>query len=279
MAISELTEVWYVFPVAVAVSVIAIGAGVGGGLFFVPFFSIALGFGIEEAIGTAIVAQMVGAMGGTIGHGWRRTIDWKYALLLVLIGAPGVVAGFFLGQAMNPVALRFAFVGILLVLAVVILRRPFASSGAAGGSTDEDCDGDERRLRDRYGKIYRYCIRGRMFGVMAGFLAGTSVGLAGLGGGEINTPSLGTRCGMPLRVAISTSTCIMVGTGLVAAATRLPASTIVWPAAIVASAGTILGSHLGGHLASRASAKPLVIFLFVVFVAMAAMMFVQAVRL
>ncbi len=46
------------------------------------------------------------------------------------------------------------------------------------------------------------------------------VGLVGLGGGEIDTPALRSRCGMHLRVAISTSTCIMIGTGLVAVATR-----------------------------------------------------------
>lgn len=198
----------------------------------------------------------------------------------MMLGAPGVVAGFYIGQELNAVGLRLAFVAILLILAVVILRQTRLHSGAVSNSDEDprDCDGDWRELRDRAGTIYRYCVQGRMFGMMAGVFSGMCVGLVGLGGGEINTPALRIRCGMHLRVAISTSTAIMVGTGLIAVATRLPGGSIVWPAALLASVGTMIGSQLGSLIAFRISARSLAMHLVVIFVTMAALMFLQALR-
>ena len=73
--LSDIADVWFVLPVAMAISVLAISAGVGGGLFFVPFFSMVLGFEIRDAIGTSIIAQMVGTLGGRwVTRGAERSI-------------------------------------------------------------------------------------------------------------------------------------------------------------------------------------------------------------
>ena len=271
----QLADLWFIFPVAFAVAVVAIGGGVGGGLFFVPFFSIVVGLGLREAIGTAILAQLAGASGGALAHARRGTIDWKYAGALGMVGIPGAVAGSFIGRALNTTALHLAFVAVLLIVAAVIARQPLGTADTGGEIDEEPCDGDPRTVLDRSGRRFEYCVRGQRFGMLAGFAAGTCVGLVGLGGGEINTPALRVRCGMHLRIAIATSTAVMVATGLAAASTRLPTATIVWPVALTAAAGTLLGSQVGSYVAYTLRVGVLRGFLAVVFVVLAGLMLVR----
>ena len=47
-------EYWYVFPVSILIATIAMASGVGGAVFFSPFFILVLGIPPEVGIGTAV---------------------------------------------------------------------------------------------------------------------------------------------------------------------------------------------------------------------------------
>ena len=267
-------DVWYVLPLTFSVAVVAIAGGVGGGLFFVPFFTLVMGLGIQTAIGTALVAQTAGSAGGTYGHWRNRTIDWKFAGQLIVGGSPGVVAGFFLGQVIPAMGLRILFAVVLLLVSWMLFTQ--APEGDLGHGEEEVGTKKRRELTDSRGRFYRYPV-GRWLRVMAaGGVSGVGVGMVAIGGGELNTPYMRRIVGVPLRICISTSVATMMGTSLVAALLRMPAAQVIWPIALVGALGTLLGSQVGARAAAIVPPDLMRKILVGLFVVMAGLMLVQA---
>ena len=94
--------------------------GVGGGTVMVPLLILWLGYGEREATGTSLMAIILIAIAGTIGHAFYGNV---HPLEALIIGAPavlGVVGGTALQQRISERAVAFFF-GCLLVAAAGVL--------------------------------------------------------------------------------------------------------------------------------------------------------------
>ena len=61
-------EYWYMFPVAIIVSTVAISSGVSGATFFTPMFFLWLGLPLRAAIGAALMTATFGFASGLSGY-------------------------------------------------------------------------------------------------------------------------------------------------------------------------------------------------------------------
>lgn len=97
--------------------------GVGGGIVFVP--TLAAFFSIDQHVaqGTSLAAMVPTTVVAAVLHGRAGRIDWKVAAAAGVGGVVGGWVGAGLALDLDPLLLRRLFAGLLIVVAVRLLRR------------------------------------------------------------------------------------------------------------------------------------------------------------
>ena len=95
--------------------------GVGGGLIVVPLLILGVSFPPREAAATSLGAIGLTALAGALAYGLRGEVHVGYALLVGLPAAAGALGGAGLQRRISGDALRLAFAGLLVVVAVWLL--------------------------------------------------------------------------------------------------------------------------------------------------------------
>jgi uncharacterized protein len=100
--------------------------GVGGGIVFVPALVIFFDLGQVDAEATSLLAMVPVALVGA----WRQrrygNIEVGQGIVVGLLAAAGAVGGVVLANTLPEDALRLAFAGFTLVIAVQLVRRGIA---------------------------------------------------------------------------------------------------------------------------------------------------------
>lgn len=140
--------------------------GVTPGGILVPVISMLLPYSQHVAQGVSLVAQAPPtSIAGLTAYSRRGQVARISSVLLVSVGfIAGGPVGAFLAKLCSERALRWMFVGYLLTLTVLAIRKKRSS----------DEDGTEIRSRERSSFAYLFLI---------GAVAGLSSGLLGIGGG------------------------------------------------------------------------------------------------
>ena len=68
-------EIWWVFPVSILFSTVAIGSGVSGALFFSPFFMLVVGLSPVQAVGAGLLTEVFGMGNGLRSYVRARLVD------------------------------------------------------------------------------------------------------------------------------------------------------------------------------------------------------------
>ena len=198
-------------------------AGLGAAFLFVPLFYY-MGVPLDEATSTALLLNAVSLSAAAIAYARGGLIDWRVGipvLIAAVIMAP-------LGAALTPhidrSVLLALFVGFLVFAgAMMLFYRP------------------RTNVRDR-GPVAQAGV-GAALGSVAAFLGG----LLGVGGGNIVLPGL-TWLGLSAKVAAGTTALVVVFASLsgflghVALGGLDP--TFLVTMAILAGAGSLVGSHV-----------------------------------
>lgn len=96
--------------------------GVGGGTVIVPLLVLWLGYGEREATGTSLAAIGIVAACGAAVHATYGTVDVARGLLIGGPAVGGVLLGTWLQQRLPTRAISLGFAGLLVLVAVELLR-------------------------------------------------------------------------------------------------------------------------------------------------------------
>lgn len=97
--------------------------GVGGGILFVPALTLALSLSQVRAEATSLLAIIpVALVGATRQHRYGHVV-LRDGLVLGALSVVGVLAGVALANVLPQRALKLAFAGLMLVVALQLLRR------------------------------------------------------------------------------------------------------------------------------------------------------------
>ena len=234
--------------------------GLGGGFIMVPIlagFTIpavdyVLGFGLEmqHAVGTSLTIMIFTATSSAFGY-WRQgRIDTKLAYYLAITSVPGVVGGALISAAITPTTLKLVF-GIALSAAAIKMftgKKALASHGFKRHVL-------VRRIVDRDGTVFEYNVNMIFTMIFAG-VAGLSAGLLGIGGGIINVPML-TFSGLPIHLAVATSSFLIIFNAITGAVSHglLGHIEFAYVAAVVP--GVIIGAQFGARASKKFKPKKL----------------------
>jgi hypothetical protein len=282
---------WFMFPTAILVATTAMLSGIGGAAFFTPIFLIVFPLlgpdyplhSTIAAIGAALLTQTFGLASGLFGY-WRKgLIDYRSALPFIAVAVPVAVAGALASQFVQGTVLKAAYGTLMVVLAVVMLRRPIAV-----GDQDPEAHLDAtlspvrsfRTIRDRSGREYSFPVPRQGLGVIATSVGAFLTGLVSTGIGEVIMPQLVKRNHVPVAVAAATSVLVVIVTAAVASATQVwglmakgGIAAVPWNLVFYTVPGVLIGGQLGpllqGRISQHAMVRAIGILFFVIALAMA----------
>jgi uncharacterized protein len=97
--------------------------GVGGGVVFVPGLVLFLGLSQHHAEATSLLAIVPVAIVGTYRQDRYGNVRRRDALALGALSVVGAAAGVVLANALSGAVLRDAFAGLMVVIALQLVRR------------------------------------------------------------------------------------------------------------------------------------------------------------
>ncbi|MFQ5574594.1 MAG: TSUP family transporter [Terriglobia bacterium] len=282
--LSYWVNLWWMFPVGLAISTVVNMVGISGAALFVPFFILifpifAFDLHPEQSVRLGLIIESFGLGSAALAFLRYRLEDKRLGLLSVLSAAPFVVSGALLAFIIPPRLFNYAIAAALIAAVVLLNRSDRAISKRA--CIDEDVIGahhkgrsDNVTLVDRDGREYRYCRHGFFKrSVYYGF-GGLFHGLAGFGAGEMGVTSM-VVTGIPIRVAIGTSHIVVAASSVIASASHLSQSSAhglgtPWNVLFVVVPAVIIGGQISPLIAVRVRSQALELLVSALLVVLAA---------
>lgn len=232
--------------VIMAISALMAMTGRGGGNFYVPAL-IACGSSMHEAATTGQCILFSTAVAASLVFLRRRTIDWKLALVIDPPTDVMALIGGYYAHLLPGKSLKLVFAGFLTLAAFLMLRsvkeRPL--------STDQRFGFWRRQFRE-----CEYVVN-LWLALPITAATGLVAGMVGVSGGSFKVPLMVLACGVPMRVAVGTSSAMVATTALMGFMGHSAAGDLNISWAIPASAVAAVGGILGGMFSLKTKPRNL----------------------
>ena len=245
------------FAVSFAIGIVAVLAGVGGGVLFVPIVGSFFPFHLDFVRGAGLLFALAGtlAAGPTLLRSHMASL--RLALPLALAGSVASFVGAIAGLALPTDVVQTALGATVMAIGILMWRTRDAE---IAGMVESDALGAMLRLRGKFqdpaeGVVIDWRTRRTLagFGVFTGI--GFLGGVFGLGAGFANVPALNLLMAAPLKVAVGTSGLIISIVNSSAAWVYLHRGAMLPALAVPAILGVMLGSRIGARLLARTPAS------------------------
>jgi uncharacterized membrane protein YfcA len=249
------TAPWWFWPLALFVAcfflgILAVPAGVGGGVLFVPIVAGFFPFHLDFVRGAGLLVALSGALaaGPRLLEGGLANL--RLALPFALVASTSSIAGAMIGLALPAsavqVALGLAILGIVAVMAAARnsefprVERPDRLAAAlklqgvfVDGAT---------------GRAVNWHAHRTPAGLVLFAGIGILAGLFGLGAGWANLPALNLVMGVPLKVSAGTSSFILTLVDSSAAWIYINQGAVLAIVAAPSVVGMMLGARIGAQV-------------------------------
>ncbi|NTW10737.1 MAG: sulfite exporter TauE/SafE family protein [Chlorobiaceae bacterium] len=232
---------------------IAVVAGVGGGVLFVPIVSSFFPFHIDFVRGAGLLVALSGALSAGSPLLKKGLANLKLALSMALIGSMSSIVGAMVGLAM-PEKIVQLLLGLTIMFISFVMYR--AKNSAYPNIEEPDTLSkvlriygvyyDEHLKKDVNWQIHRTPVGLALF-IVIGFMAG----MFGLGAGFANVPVFNLVLGAPLRVSVATSVFVLSINDTAAAWVYLHKGAVLPLIAVPSIAGMMLGTKIGAKLLTK----------------------------
>jgi len=253
---------WWLWPIALfaitfAMGIVAVLAGVGGGVLFVPIVGGFFPFHLDFVRAAGLLIALTSALSAAPSLLTNGLANLRLAMPLALIGSVMSIAGALVGLALPSDALQIALGLTILGIALLMWRagrsehpdvpRPDVLGAALGmhGIYHDPALG-----RDVAWQVHR---TPAAFAAFAGI--GILAGMFGLGAGWANVPALNLLMGVPLKLSVGTSGFVLSVVDTSAAWIYLNRGAVLPMLVVPSLIGVILGAKIGARLLRVAPAS------------------------
>ncbi len=265
MADGGLSKPWWFWPVVLfffclILGVLAVMAGVGGGVLYVPLVSGFFPFHIDFVRGIGLMVALAGALAAGPGLLRRNLANLRLALPVALIASACSIAGAMLGlylSRLNPNLIQACLGGTIVAIAFLLL---FSKNTEKPVVTKQDAIGLALGLQGVYWddgarESVEWKTHRTLWGLLMFIIIGLLAGMFGLGAGWANVPVLNLLMGVPLKVSVATSKFLLSITDTSAAWIYLNRGCVIPLIAVPSIVGLMLGSILGVRILAVAKPK------------------------
>jgi uncharacterized membrane protein YfcA len=205
--------------------------GGGGGIVMIPLLVGILQLDQHTAHGMSLVALVFTGLAGAITYAVNGSVDVTASLLMASIAVAAAHSGARFAHALPGWKLKRSFGGYLIVVAVLLLLKPYLTALPSPG-----------------GGMMKITVL-----LLTGGLAGFTSGMMGVGGGAIMIPAMVLLAGFDQHVAQGTSLLVMVPTGSAGAYTHWRLGNVRTTQLRGLVPGVLVGSFLGSTAAHSLS--------------------------
>ncbi len=258
------TKPWWFWPAILFIfcfvlGIIAVLAGVGGGVLYVPLVSAFFPFHLDFVRGAGLFVALSGALAAGPGLLKRNLANLRLALPVALIASTSAIGGAFLGLSLPTNIVQILLGATILFIAVLLLTSKNVEYPVV---TKQDAIGLALGLHGSYleestGQIIEWKTKNTLAGLILFIFIGTVAGMFGLGAGWANLPVLNLVMGVPLKIAVATSKFLLSITDTSAAWIYLNRGCVIPLITIPSIIGLMLGSIVGVKILAKA--KPALI--------------------
>lgn len=246
---------WWIWPLALllvcfVLGMIAVPAGLGGGVLFVPIVSGFFPFHLDFVRGAGLLVALASALAAGPGLLRAGLSDLRLALPLALLASAGAIVGALVGLALPADVVQAALGVTILGIAVVMWRAkkaeyPEVTRPDSLGAALRICGvfHDAATRRDVTWQVHRTPI-----GMVSFAGIGVLAGMFGLGAGWANVPVLNLVMGVPLKLSAGTSTLILSVADSAAAWIYINKGALLAIIAVPSVIGVMLGAFIGARL-------------------------------
>lgn len=228
----DLFSLPMLFVGAIGMGFVSAITGIGGGSLMVLFMVLILDYDVKMAIAVSLLCTVVTSSTATSEYFERGLVNVRIALLLEPMSMLGAIVGAHITLSL-PDRLVKGALGLLLFYVSVIMFRGALKEAPLKPISDE------------------MPFFSKLLGVLVSFLIGLVSGMLGIGGGVMKVPFMALILGLPIKVAIATSS-FMVGLTAASGGIVYLMRGLVDPLSVIALAlGTIPGATLGARYMKR----------------------------
>lgn len=253
---------WWFWPTALLffcfiLGIIAVMAGVGGGVLFVPLVSGFFPFHLDFVRGAGLLVALAGALAAGPGLLRRNFANLRLALPVALIASACAIVGAMLGLALPTNVVQTCLGATILGIAVLLLM---SKNSVRPVVTKQDAVGlalgmNGVFLEPSTGEVVEWKTHRTLVGLLLFIAIGIMAGMFGLGAGWANVPVLNLLMGVPLKVGVGTSKFLLSITDTSAAWVYLNQGCVIPLMAVPSIVGLMLGSVVGVRLLAVAKPK------------------------
>lgn len=253
---------WWVWPIALfavtfAMGIVAVLAGVGGGVLFVPVVSAFFPFHLDFVRAGGLLIALTSALSAAPSLLAGGLASLRLAMPLALVGSITSIAGALLGLALPTQAVQIALGLTILGIALLMWRVGRAEHAQV---TQPDALGQALGMHGVYhdpalGRDVHWQVRRTpaAFAAFAGI--GMLAGMFGLGAGWANVPAFNLLMGAPLKLSVGTSGLLLSVVDTSAAWIYLNRGAVLPMIVVPSLIGVILGAKVGARLLRVASSS------------------------
>jgi uncharacterized membrane protein YfcA len=258
----DLTALWWfwillLFIFTFLLGILAVMAGVGGGVLFTPIVGSFFPFHLDFVRGAGLFVALTGSLAAGPGLLRRGLANLRLAMPMALIASTSSIAGALVGLAM-PTNIVQVLLGLAIIFIVFVMLRAKRAEFPVVEKPDKlsqvlKISGlyyEESSNELVEWKVHRTWQAMILF-VLIGFIAG----MFGLGAGWANVPVLNLVMGTPLKIAAGTSKFLLSITDTSAAFVYLTSGSVLALITIPSVLGIMLGSFIGVKLLAKANPR------------------------
>lgn len=246
---------WWLWPLGLFVlcfvlGMLAVPAGVGGGVLFVPIVSGFFPFHLDFVRSAGLLVALAGALAAGPGLLRLGLADLRLALPLALVASTTSIVGALIGLAL-PIAVVQTALGMAILMIVMIMWRAKKSEFPQV----ERADRLSQALRIHgifydasHGRNVEWRVHRTPLGIFLFALIGLLAGVFGLGAGWANVPALNLVMGVPLRLSAGSSGLILSIVDTSAAWVYINKGAVLAIIAAPSVIGMMLGARIGVRL-------------------------------
>jgi uncharacterized membrane protein YfcA len=246
---------WWVWPIALfavtfAMGVVAVLAGVGGGVLFVPIVGAFFPFHLDFVRAAGLLLALSGALSAAPALLRSGLASLRLAMPLALAGSITSIIGALVGLALPTDAVQIALGATILAIALLMWR-------AAGSdhlkSAKEDRLGAALRMHGVYhdaaiGRDVEWRVQRTPAAFVAFAGIGMLAGMFGLGAGWANVPAFNLLMGAPLKLSVASSGLLLSVVDTSAAWIYLNRGAVLPIIVAPSIIGVMLGAKVGARL-------------------------------
>lgn len=246
---------WWVWPIGLfvvcfALGVLAVPAGVGGGVLFVPLIGGFFPFHLDYVRGAGLLVALSSALAAGPSLLRAGFANLRLSLPLALLASFSSIIGALLGLALPVSIVRTALgIAILGIVAVMLFARKSEVPDVPRPDPLGRLLGMQGVFRDpATDKEIAWRVHRTPLGLVFFLAIGVLAGMFGLGAGWANVPTLNLLMGAPLKIAAGSSSFILSLVDSSAAWIYLYKGAVLPVIAVPSVIGMMLGAKIGARL-------------------------------